>query len=103
MVVLSLGLEPSATLRERAGKLGVKLNRWGFADTREIGPLDTSRPGVFVGGAFREPKDIPDAVIEASAAAGRAMALLAPARGSHWPTASALASQEKHPPPRWDR
>ncbi|OHB85578.1 MAG: hypothetical protein A2V98_13495 [Planctomycetes bacterium RBG_16_64_12] len=82
MVVLSLGLEPSATLRERAGKLGVKLNRWGFADTREIGPLDTSRPGVFVGGAFREPKDIPDAVIEASAAAGRAMALLAPARGS---------------------
>jgi len=82
MVVLSLGLEPSATLRRQAERLGVKLNRWGFADTRELCPLDTSRPGVFVGGAFQEPKDIPDTVVQASAAAGRAMSLLAAARGS---------------------
>ena len=82
MVVLSLGLEPSATLREQAERLGVELNRWGFAHTRELCPLDTSRPGVFVAGAFQEPKDIPGTVIEASAAAGRAMSLLAAARGS---------------------
>jgi len=82
MVVLSLGLEPSATLREQAERLGVELNRWGFAHTRELCPLDTSRPGVFVAGAFQEPKDIPDTVMEASAAAGRAMSLLAAARGS---------------------
>ena len=44
--------------------------------------MDTTRPGVFVGGAFQEPKDIPDTVMQASAAAARAMALLAPARGS---------------------
>jgi heterodisulfide reductase subunit A len=82
MVVLSLGLEPSATLRQQAERLGVALNRWGFARTDELGPLDTSRPGVFVGGAFQEPKDIPDTVMQASAAAARAMALLAPARGT---------------------
>ena len=82
MVVLSVGLEPSASLGEQAERLGVDLNRWGFADTPEASPLDTSRPGVFVGGAFQEPKDIPDTVMQASAAAGRAMALLAPARGS---------------------
>ncbi|NQT15244.1 MAG: FAD-dependent oxidoreductase, partial [Planctomycetes bacterium] len=82
MVVLSVGLEPSATLGELAEQLGVELNRWGFADTQEASPLDTSRPGVFVGGAFQEPKDIPDTVMQASAAAGRAMSLLAPARGS---------------------
>ncbi len=82
MVVLSLGLEPSASLQEQAQRLGVLLNRWGFAATDEFRPLDTSRPGVFVGGAFQEPKDIPDTVMQASAAAARAMTLLAPARGS---------------------
>ena len=82
MIVLSLGLEPSATLRELAERMGVVLNRWGFAQTSELCPLDTSRPGVFVGGAFQEPKDIPDTVMQASAAAARAMALLAPARGT---------------------
>ncbi|MGD0383609.1 MAG: FAD-dependent oxidoreductase, partial [Thermoguttaceae bacterium] len=82
MIVLSLGLEPSATLQEQAQRMGVVLNRWGFAQTEELRPLDTSRPGVFVGGAFQEPKDIPDTVMQASAAAARAMQLLAPARGS---------------------
>jgi heterodisulfide reductase subunit A len=82
MVVLSLGLEPSASLQEQAERMGVLLNRWGFAQTTELNPLDTSRPGVFVGGAFQEPKDIPDTVMQASAAAARAMTLLAPARGS---------------------
>ena len=82
MIVLSLGLEPSATLQEQAQRMGVVLNRWGFAKTSELCPLDTTRPGVFVGGAFQEPKDIPDTVMQASAAAARAMALLAPARGT---------------------
>ena len=82
MVVLSLGLEPSATLHDQAERMRVVLNRWGFAQTSELRPLDTSRPGVFVGGAFQEPKDIPDTVMQASAAAARAMALLAPARGT---------------------
>jgi heterodisulfide reductase subunit A2 len=82
LVVLSLGLQPSATLREQADRLGVALNQFGFAATCELDPLATSRPGVFVAGAFQEPKDIPDTVMQASAAAGKAMALLAPARGA---------------------
>jgi len=82
MVVLSLGLEPSASLREQAEQVGVALNRWGFAETSELVPLDASRPGVFVGGAFQEPKDIPDTVMQASAAAARAMSLLASARNT---------------------
>ncbi|HOX38307.1 MAG TPA: FAD-dependent oxidoreductase [Candidatus Brocadiia bacterium] len=82
MVVLSLGMEPGAGLREQAERMGVALNRWGFTQTTELNPLETSRPGVFVGGAFQEPKDIPDTVMQASAAAGKAMALLAPARGT---------------------
>ncbi len=82
LIVLSLGLEPSASLRDQAERMRIVLNRWGFAQTSELRPLDTSRPGVFVGGAFQEPKDIPDTVMQASAAAARAMALLAPSRGT---------------------
>jgi heterodisulfide reductase subunit A len=82
MVVLSLGLEPSASIQEQAERMGVVLNRWGFAQTSELCPLDTTRPGVFVAGAFQEPKDIPDTVMQASAAGARAMTLLASARGS---------------------
>ena len=94
MVVLSLGLEPSAALLTQAENIGVGLNQWGFAQTAELHPLDSSRPGVFVGGAFQEPKDIPDTVMQASAAAARAMALLAPARGTQVRT--------KHYPPERD-
>ncbi len=93
MVVLSLALEPSSVLLGQADNLGVALNKWGFADTAELRPLDTSRPGVFVGGTFQEPKDIPDTVMQASAAAARAMALLAPARGS-------LVRKKQYPPER---
>ncbi|MFA6240644.1 MAG: NAD(P)-binding protein [Candidatus Hydrogenedentales bacterium] len=94
MVVLSLGLEPSEALQEQAENIGVALNKWGFAQTSELRPMDTSRPGVFVGGAFQEPKDIPDTVMQASGAAARAMALLASARGSQVHT--------KHYPPERD-
>jgi len=93
MVVLSLGLEPSEKLQERAGNIGVELNSWGFARTRELTPLDTSRPGVFVGGAFQEPKDIPDTVMQATGAAARAKSLLAPARNS-------LVRTKDYPPER---
>jgi len=94
MVVLSLGLEPSQALLNQAEHIGVALNKWGFAQTSELRPLDTSRAGVFVGGAFQEPKDIPDTVMQASGAASRAMALLAAARGSQVRT--------KHYPPERD-
>ncbi len=82
LAVFSLGLEPSASLVSQARALDVALNEYGFTRTRELTPLNTSRPGIFVAGAFAEPKDIPDTVMQASGAAARAMAFLAPARGS---------------------
>jgi len=82
MVVLSLGLEPSESIQAQAAQIGVELNQWGFAQTRELAPLETSRPGVFVGGVFQEPKDIPDTVMQASGSAARAMILLSASRGT---------------------
>jgi heterodisulfide reductase subunit A len=93
MIVLSLGLEPSTTLQEQAKSIDIALNQWGFAETSEICPLEASRPGIFVGGVFQEPKDIPDTVMQASGAAAKAMALLAPSRGS-------LVRRKEYPPER---
>jgi heterodisulfide reductase subunit A len=45
-------------------------------------PLSASRPGVFVCGAFAEPKDVPETVMQASGAAGVVSRLLGPARGT---------------------
>jgi heterodisulfide reductase subunit A-like polyferredoxin len=82
MVVLSVGLKPAAETVEMAHKLGIHLNEYGFAESLNFHPTETSRPGIFVAGAFGEPKDIPETVIEASCAAAQASQLLAPARGS---------------------
>jgi heterodisulfide reductase subunit A-like polyferredoxin len=80
LIVLAVGLEPSATAVQLAGRLGVELNEHGFCATQRSLPLSTSRPGVFVAGAFQEPKDIPETVMQASGAAAMAMELLASAR-----------------------
>ncbi len=66
MVVLAVGLAPPEGFKTLAGKLGVELNESGFCLTDRFAPHETTRPGVFVGGAFREPKDIPETVAEAA-------------------------------------
>jgi heterodisulfide reductase subunit A-like polyferredoxin len=82
LVVLSVGMEPEATAQANAKSLGIELNEFGFCSTDRLSPLSTSRPGVFVAGAFQEPKDIPETVTQASAAASMAMQLLAESRNS---------------------
>lgn len=80
MVVLSVGMEISPSVRDLGRRVGVELDRHGFCVTSPFAPLETTRPGVFALGPFTEPKDIPESVVEASGAAGLAGALLAPAR-----------------------
>ena len=82
MVVLSAGLEPARKAQEAAGHLGIALNRHGFCELQEFNPLESSRQGVFVVGPFGEPKDIPDSVAQASAAAAQVMTGLADSRGT---------------------
>ena len=80
LVVLSIGMEISEGTRELGRRLNVALDEHGFCRTQPFAPLETSRPGVFAVGPFREPKDIPESVVEASGAAAVAGAVVAPAR-----------------------
>ncbi|MDP2990015.1 MAG: FAD-dependent oxidoreductase, partial [Kiritimatiellota bacterium] len=82
LVVLSVGLEPSESFRELTRNLGVRLNEFGFVWTPALSPLCTSRAGVFTAGAASGPKDIPETVIQAGAAACEAGRLLCAARGT---------------------
>ncbi|MCR4418866.1 MAG: FAD-dependent oxidoreductase [Clostridia bacterium] len=81
LVVLSVGLRPPAAARELARALGIELNRYGFALTDPLRPVFTTREGIFAAGAFQGPRDIPETVMNASAAAAAAAEFLAPARG----------------------
>ncbi len=82
MVVLSVGIQIPQKTKDLANVLGIDMDDYGFAVTDTFEPLAASRPGIFVSGAFNGPKDIPETVIEASAAAQAASAGLAAARGS---------------------
>ena len=80
LVVLAVGAQPNRSAKELAQKLNLELNEYGFCKTASFNPVETSRPGIYVCGMFASPKDIPESVIEASAAAGSVSALLSEAR-----------------------
>jgi heterodisulfide reductase subunit A len=91
LVVLSLGMTPSRASRELARKLGIETDAYGFCRTDPLKPVNTSRPGIFVCGAFEAPKDIPETVSQASGSAACASEIIAEARGS-------LITEQTFPP-----
>ena len=92
LVVLSTGFKVDEKVREMAQKLGVDLNPHGFAQTSSFNPVATSRPGVYACGMFQSPKDIPETMVQASAAACRAAA--------HVPADTEEEAAEEFPPER---
>jgi heterodisulfide reductase subunit A len=82
MVVLAVGLNPPNDAKFLAEKFGVELNEYDFAMTDIFNPVQTSKPGIFACGAFSSPKDIPDTVTQASAAAGCVNQLLYEKKGT---------------------
>lgn len=93
LVVLSVGMEMSEQVKQLGRDLGIELDDYGFCRTVFFDPLQTSRPGVYAVGPFREPKDIPDTVVDASGGAARSASLLAASRG-------ALSRHVQYPPER---
>ena len=91
LVVLSVGMTTSKSVREMAARLGVDAEPFGFCETETFSPLATSREGIYVCGAFQSPKDIPETVAQASGAAAAAAGIIASARGT-------LATKKEYPP-----
>jgi heterodisulfide reductase subunit A len=74
MVVLCPAFIPSETNRKLSEVLGVKLDEYDFFKAKDsvLAPVDTDVLGVFICGCCQGPKDIPESVAQASAAAARA-------------------------------
>jgi heterodisulfide reductase subunit A len=93
MVVLSIGMQPPKNVEKLAKTVGIKLNSYKFCETGTFSPMETSKPGIFVCGAFSAPKDIPESVAQASGAAAKAMGVIASERGTQ-------VTAKEYPPER---
>ncbi len=93
LAILSIGMSALPNAEQLATASGIELNAHRFCSTQEFHPLETSRPGVYACGAFTEPKDIPDSVIQSSGAAAKALSIIGEARGT-------LIRKKEYPPER---
>ncbi|MDT8902566.1 FAD-dependent oxidoreductase [Anaeroselena agilis] len=93
LVVLAVGVLPPKQAAELMAIVGIEANPYGFAATAPFSPTETTRAGIYVAGAFQGPRDIPETVVNASAAAAKAGELLAAARNT-------LTREKVYPPER---
>jgi heterodisulfide reductase subunit A len=78
MVVLAVGMEPQADAQEVRRLFNISCSTEGFFLERhpKLAPVDTFTDGIFIAGACQGPKDIPDSVAQAGAAAAQALMLI---------------------------
>ena len=88
MVVLAMATRPSKGAEELAKKLKIALDKDGFLSEAhpKLRPVESVTSGMFLAGAAQAPKDIPEAVAQASGAAAKAIAILSQERLYHAPT-----------------
>ena len=94
LVVLSVGLNPPAGALELAKTFDIELNAHGFCKINPVNPIETTREGIFISGAFQGPIDIPESVMTASGADALCSQLLSYRRGE--------LSQDRVYPPEKD-
>jgi heterodisulfide reductase subunit A len=94
MVVLAQAMRPSRGAQELAKKLKLALDKDGFlAEAHpKLRPVESVTAGMFLAGAAQAPKDIPEAVAQASGAAAKAVAILSQDRLFHSPTVAKVIS-----------
>ena len=80
MVVLSVGMQVNSKVKALADKMGIQLTSGSFCATSSFNPIATNREGIYVSGAFQGPKDIPNSVVDASAATATSGEILSQAR-----------------------
>ncbi len=78
MVVLSTGLEPQADAQQVRRMFNMSCGTEGFFLERhpKLAPVNTFSDGIFIAGCCQGPRDIPDTVAQAGAAAAEALALI---------------------------
>lgn len=77
LVVLASAMRPSPGVEDLARKLRIGYDEFGFLSEShpKLRPVETNSAGIYICGACHAPKDIPESVAQASAAAGKVMVM----------------------------
>ncbi len=77
LVVLATAVLPARGVQELAQKLNISYDQFGFLleSHPKLRPVETNAAGVMICGACQGPKDIPESVAQASAAAGKVLVM----------------------------
>ena len=94
LVVLATAIVPRTDAGPMSELLGLELSEDGFFQEAhsKVRPVDSNRPAIFLAGCCQGPKDVPDTVAHAKAAAASALVVLA--GGSPSATEPTLAAGE---------
>jgi heterodisulfide reductase subunit A len=78
MLVLSIGLEPQEDAQDVRRMFNIACSEGGFFMERhpKLAPVNTYTDGIFLAGCCQGPKDIPDTVAQAGAAAAEVLAMI---------------------------
>jgi heterodisulfide reductase subunit A-like polyferredoxin len=87
LVVLSMAVVPSKGIEDLVRKLKIQTDEYGFLSEAhpKLRPVETLAPGFFLAGAAQAPKDIPEAVAQASGAASKVLEMFSQKELQHIP------------------
>ncbi|HID93346.1 MAG TPA: FAD-dependent oxidoreductase [bacterium (Candidatus Stahlbacteria)] len=87
MVVLAMAVVPSNGIQDLIRKLKIQADEHGFLSEAhpKLRPVETLVPGFYLAGAVQAPKDIPDAVAQASGAASKVLEMFSQKELQHIP------------------
>jgi len=90
MVVLATAMRPSKGIEDVVKILKIQIDSNGFLSEAhpKLRPVETLTQGIFLAGCAQAPKDIPDTVSQAGAAASKVVELLSQSQLSHEPITS---------------
>jgi heterodisulfide reductase subunit A len=88
MVVLATAIVPSPGTEELIKKLRIIANQYGFLTEAhpKLRPVESLTAGIFLAGCAQAPRDIPEAVAQASGAAAKVVAMFSEKTLAHDPT-----------------
>ena len=95
LVVLAAAMRPADGIEELAQKLNIGYDEFGFLleSHPKLRPVETNTAGIFIAGACHSPKDIPESVAQASAAASKVQVMLAADELTREPEIAAINEQ----------
>jgi heterodisulfide reductase subunit A len=95
LVVLAAAMRSADGIEELAQKLNIGYDEFGFLleSHPKLRPVETNTGGIFIAGACHSPKDIPEAVAQASAAASKVQVMLAADELTREPEIAAINEQ----------